>query len=139
MILRKILGVAIGVVLANLVIYGVEWLLVATGFVADNDLGYFDEEYVLRYGVLSAKLSVILAWALGTVVGAFAAFAIGRSDWTGWAIAAWVAVLTAFGTLGLYPHPIWIVISAFAVPFIAAVVAFGLYRRWRAARLHLRH
>lgn len=138
MILRKILGVAIGVVLANLVIYGVEWLLVATGFVSDNDLGYFDEEYVLRYGVLSAQLSVILAWALGAVVGAFAAFAIGRSDWTGWAIAAWVAALTAFGTLGEHPGPGWVAISAVAVPFAAAVLAFGLYRRWRAARLHLR-
>lgn len=138
MILRKILGVAIGIVLANLAIYGLEWLWVAAGWVGVGDLGYFDEEYVLRYGTLSAQVLVILAWALGTAVGAFAAFAIGRSDWTGWVIAAWVAALTAYGTLGEHPGPTWVAISAVAVPFIAAVLAFGLYRRWRAARLHLR-
>ena len=71
-----------------------------------------------------------------TATCGFAAFRISYWDFAGWIVAAAFAAMS-LGYLLSEPFPFWMRLSAVAVPFIGALFAFGTYRRWRAAHLHL--
>lgn len=138
MILRKILGVLLGVVLANLLIFGWEWL----GYQLPLGARMLTPDEAAMPGVIaaipvSAKLWVVTGCFLGAFVGALVAFRIARWDVAGWIAGAAVAA-AGIANIFLVPHPLWMALSAVALPFIGALLAFGVSRRWRAADLHLR-
>jgi hypothetical protein len=139
--MRKLLwvlgGVIVGVLLANLVAYGWEAMLLPLmpfAELADADAMQADD--LDDDPALPAQLWVAFGWLLSTFVGAFAAFRISYWDFAGWVVAAVFAAMS-LGYLLSEPFPFWMRLSAVAVPFVGALFAFGLYRRWRAAHLHL--
>lgn len=139
MILRKIVGVILGVVAANLFIYG--WELV--GYQLPLGAMALTTEDALVPGAiaaipLSAKLWVVAGWFLGAFVGALLAFRIARWDYAGWIVGAAVAA-AGIANIVMIPHPLWMALCAVALPFVGALLAFGVSRRWRAADLHLRN
>lgn len=135
---RKIAGVVLGVVLANLIVWGWESLLLPlTPFAAGIDPAALDLTSVTEQVPVAAQLWVAAGWALGAFAGALAAFRIGHSDLTGWIVATVVGALCVVNIV-MIAHPVWMRLWAVAGPFIGGLFAFGVWRRWRAALLHLR-
>ena len=137
--LRIIAGVVAGVLLANLCAYVSEMLLLPLfPFGQPLDPLAFQQADFVDAVPLAAKLWVAAGWTLCSFLGALAAFRIAYWDFAGWIVAGLVAVLCLVN-VAMLPHPFWMQLWAVAGPFIGALFAFGLWRRWRAARLHLRH
>lgn len=140
--MRKILwvlgGVVVGVLLANLIAYAWESLLLPLMPFAE----FADDAMQADDGADAAPLAVQLwiaaGWLISTFVGALAAFRISYWDFAGWVVAAVFAAMS-LGYVLSAPFPFWMQAWAVAGPFIGALFAFGGYRRWRAAHLHLRH
>ncbi len=79
---------------------------------------------------LGAKLVVAIGWLMGAFAGAYSAFRLARWDAAGWIIAMLVAA-GGIANIVSIPHPLWMQVSAVSLPFIGALFAFGLYRRWQ--------
>jgi hypothetical protein len=136
---RKIIGVVLGIVLANLLIWGWEAVLLPlTPFAKEGGTAAFDLTDVAEQLPIGAQVWVAAGWTLGAFAGALAAFRIGHSDLTGWLVAGLVGAASVANVL-LIEHPLWMRLWAVAGSFIGALFAFGVWRRWRAALLHLRH
>lgn len=134
---RRGIAVVLGLALANLFIWVWEALLLPlTPFAGAIDPAAFELTDVAREVPFAAQLWVVGGWTLGTFAGALAAFRIGRSDLTGWIVAGLVGVLCVVN-VAMIPHPLWMRLSAVAAPFVGALFAFGIWRRLRAAGLHL--
>lgn len=138
MIMRRVIGVVLGIVLANLFIFGWEWL----GHQLPLGARMLTPQEAASPGVvdampMAAKLWVVAGWLLGAFLGALLAFRIARWDFAGWFVSALVAA-AGIANVFMIPHPLWMSLSAIALPFIGALIAFGVSRRWRAADLHLR-
>lgn len=133
---RKLIGTVAGILAANLVIYGWDWLLAHVGATATVGADGVDEATLLHGGSALLRAGVVAGWTLGAGAGALLAFIVARSDWTGWIVAGWVAALALAGAWA-EPLDVWLGLAAVALPFVGALFGFGLYRRWRAARLHL--
>lgn len=139
--MRKLLwvigGIAVGTVLANFVAY--VWEAVLLPMLPFGAPPAIDD--VAQPGEQSASLIALLwiaaGWLLSTLIGAFAAFRISYWDFAGWAVAAVFAAMS-IGYVLAGPFPMWFQLWAVAGPFIGALFGFGVYRRWRAAHLHLR-
>lgn len=135
--LRKIIGVVIGIVVANLFIFGWE----ALGHQLPLGGGVMTAEQAARPGAIdaipfAAKFWVVAGWLLGSFIGALTAFRIARWDFAGWIVSALVAA-AGIANIYLIAHPLWMALCAVALPFVGAMFAFGVSRRWRAADLHL--
>ena len=138
MILRKVIGVVLGIVLANLFIFGWEMLghqLPLGGRILTP------QDAALPGAIdaipLPAKLWVVAGWFLGAFLGALLAFRVARWDYAGWIVGALVAA-AGIANIVMLPHPMWMALCAVALPFVGALLAFGVSRRWRAADWHLR-
>lgn len=136
MIARRILGTLAGVVLANMVIFGWEQLLLQLPFGQAIDMDRLAEPGTFTAIPVTAKLWVVAGWFLGAFLGALLAFRTTRWDFAGWIVGALVAAAGLANVLML-PHPLWMSLCAVVLPFFAALFAFGLSRRWRATDLHL--
>lgn len=137
MILRKIVGVMVGIVTANLFIFGWEWV----GYQLPLGAVALTPEDAAMPGTvaaipLAAKLWVVAGWLLGAFLGALLAFRVARSDFAGWIVSGLVAA-AGIANIVMIPHPVWMALCAVALPFVGALLAFGVSRRWRAADLHL--
>ena len=137
MILRRIVAIVAGIVLANLVIFGWEWVLPQLPFGRAVDPVQAMVPGFMATVPFPAKLWVVAGWFLGAFVGALLAFRVSRWDFAGWFVAAFVAC-AGIANVVTIPHPLWMSICAVVLPFVGAVLAFGVSRRWRAADLHLR-
>ena len=73
---------------------------------------------------LPAKLSVLVGWALGSLIGGFTAARISGRRWPAWAVGA-AMLLAGAGTMAMIPHPLW---------FAAATLPAALAPAWIAAR-----
>lgn len=138
MILRRVAGVVLGIVLANLFIFG--WELLAEQLPLGGRTLTAEEAAlpgVIDAISLPAKLWVVAGWLLGAFLGALLAFRIARWDFAGWIVGALVAA-AGIANIAIFPHPTWMALCAVALPFVGALLAFGVSRRWRAADLHLR-
>lgn len=129
--IRIVLSVIAGFMIANLTIYGVEAIISAIYGPPD-----YTRPDAIALMPLAAKVAVVFGWMIGAFAGAFVAFLIGRSNWTGWIIAGLVAA-GGIANATMIDHPLWMSLAAVAFPFIGALFAFGGARRWRAAELRL--
>lgn len=136
--MRRMLGVIAGIITANLVIFLWELLLQQMPFGRAIDLAAASRPGFMDTVPIEAKWWVVIGWLLGACIGALIAFRIARWDVAGWIVAGFVAA-AGIANVAMIPHPLWMQLCAVALPFVGALFAFGLYRRWRAARLHLRH
>ncbi len=127
---KGLVAVVVGLFLAMLVIGGVEAIGHAIFPPPDGlDLARAeDQARIMEAMPFGAKLSVVIAWFLGSLAGAAAAIAIARR-----VLPAWI-VGVAIGALGLwttqmFPHPDWMLASAVVLPLVAVLVAKRLMLR----------
>ena len=121
---RSLLAVLAGLVVAMLVIGGVE----AIGHAlfpppADLDLARTaDQERLMEALPFEAKFAVVLAWLLGSLAGTATAIAIARRVLPAWIVAVCIAGLGLW-TTQMFPHPDWMLASAVVLPLVAVLVA----------------
>lgn len=122
--LRSLIAVVAGIVLAGLIIAGVE----ALGHAifpppADLDLARgADRARMMEVIPFEAKLAVVIAWFLGSFAGACAAIAISLRVLPAWIVGVAIAALGLW-TTQMFPHPDWMLASAVVLPLIAVVAA----------------
>jgi hypothetical protein len=129
--LRGILGVLAGVVTGSLVVFGAEF---AGHALYPPPAGVdFNDPAALRTLMdvipLGAKVSVLVAWALGIFVGSAIAVVVAqRQSWP-----AWHTALILFGfalvTMVQIPHPDWMVLGATALTLASAISAAYIWAR----------
>ena len=127
--LRKILGAIVGIAVANLAIFGWEYLI-ALRYPDALELAMAHNVALIPTG---AKVMTVAGWLGGAFLGALAAFRIARWDGAGWIVGALVAA-AGIANVVMLDHPIWMQLCAVALPFVGALFAFGLHRRLDSAR-----
>jgi hypothetical protein len=123
-------GVVAGVIAGVLAIFGVELV----GHVLyPPPAGVLDDPEALKTLMstrpLGAKVSILVAWALGVFVGSAVAILIGqRQSWAAWATAL---ILFAFAlvTMVQIPHPDWMAFGATALTLASAISAAYIWAR----------
>lgn len=121
---RSLLAVVAGIVVAMLVIAGVEALGHAL-FPPPPGLDLAraaDEGSLMEALPLEAKLAVVVAWLIGSLAGAVTAIAIARRVVPAWMVAVVIAGLGLW-TTQLFPHPDWMLASAVVLPLVAVLIA----------------
>ena len=71
---------------------------------------------------LGGKLAVVSAWFLGTLAGAITALKIGKAAWPAWAIGLLMVAASVSNTF-MFPHPVWMTVSAVVLPALAVWIA----------------
>ncbi|WP_114520104.1 hypothetical protein [Altererythrobacter sp. ZODW24] len=131
-IVRRIVGVLAGIVVGFIVVAVVE-SIGHTVFPppADLDLSKPDDLARLMKAIpLAAKIAVVVAWFLGAFAGAATAMWVAKEALPGWIVTA-LLIAAGLWTTQLFPHPVWMVVAAIALPVLAALFA----KRLMAARL----
>ena len=131
-VVRSILGVLAGVVVAGCVVFVVEGIGHAlfpppAGLDVTNPE---DQARLIAALPVAAKAMVVLAWFLGSLAGAAVAMGIARRALPGWIVAAVMIALSVL-TTQMFPHPAWMVGAAVILPLVAAWLA----RRLLAGRI----
>lgn len=75
-----------------------------------------------------AAVSVVAAWFVGVLAGAWTAVSVSRTAWTGWAIAS-LFLLSAIYNFTLIRHPTWMIVAGIAAIAAAAYIAQRLPRK----------
>ncbi len=121
---RALLAVVAGLVVAMLVIAGVEALGHALWPPPPGlDLARAaDQERLMAALPIQAKIAVVAAWFLGSLAGAAAAIAFARKVLPAWIVAVVIAGLGLW-TTQLFPHPDWMLASAVVLPLVAVLAA----------------
>ncbi|WP_164117657.1 hypothetical protein [Sphingorhabdus sp. Alg239-R122] len=121
---RRVLGIIAGIIVAGILVA----LLEGLGHIiypppAGTDLNNPDDlAQIMHIMPFGAKLSVIIAWFLGTLGGAATALYITRWPWSVWIVAAFIIAGTIFSLMTI-PHPLWMAICGLALPVIAGWLA----------------
>lgn len=89
-----------------------------------------DQARLMELVPLGAKIAVVFAWFLGALAGCSVATVIGRTTLPGWIVAALLIAASLF-TTQMFPHPLWMIVAAVALPIVAKLCADRLF----AARL----
>jgi hypothetical protein len=126
-VFRRILAAIAGVVASVIVIAGVEYLghslFLGSTIMSDmnNEAAVRDYAAQLPLGVL---ISLLVAWTAGTYVGSFVACRIAqtRVHLSAIAVGFFVLLATVMNFLQ-FPHPMWLMISAFVLIPIASWIA----------------
>lgn len=71
---------------------------------------------------LGAKIAVVVAWFLGALAGCAVAAWLSRSIKPGWVVAG-LLVLGGMYTMQMFPHPVWMVVCAVALPIAGKLLA----------------
>ena len=113
--LKKVLAIASGVVVAMLIIMVTEWVghRVAPGPMP-GDAASED----MRIVPAVAMIAVLVGWFLGTLGGGAVANRIARLRWPAWAIAGLV-LLGALVEFTTAQHPAWMIVAGVAAPLLA--------------------
>lgn len=77
---------------------------------------------------LGAKLTVVLGWLLGALVGAWAAARIARRSAIGW-VPAGLVVVAGIADITMIPHPLWMSIAALVSPIAGGWIGTRLVRK----------
>ena len=126
--MKRFLGVLAGLVVAVVVIFGLEFLnhaLFPWPMLDANDKAGFAA--ALAAAPMPAKLLIVFAWFLGALAGGVTAVRI--SDWptAGWIVAGLV-VIAGVANILIIRHPVWMQIAAIAAPLVAGIVVSGVSR-----------
>lgn len=127
--MRIAIGLVLGVVLAVLVINGVEAAkqrLYPIGMV-----NWFDPlvaARALRTIPAPGQAMIVAGWLLGSLLGGAAAVRVARRRWTAWVPAALVVVGGIANAL-LLPQPWWMDLAAVVAPVAGGWLAVRLTRR----------
>jgi len=133
-LMKRVLAVLAGLVVGVLVIFlsqAVEMLI----FPPPPGFDPNDKEQLKALMTNAPSMSLVLllvGYFLGAYVGALIATSIVKG--TTWMPALMVgAVLTVLGLINLLaiPHPVWFTISALAIYFIGAFIAFSTYVKFK--------
>lgn len=125
--MRRALGVVVGVVVAMLTITLVE-MIGHLLFPPPPGADMRDSAQVAQVVAsisLPAKIWVTLAWFLGSLAGAFAGLAVARWDAVAWIVAA-VVIAGAIWSYTMIPHPLWMQAAGVLLPLLAAWLALRL-------------
>jgi hypothetical protein len=117
--LRTILGIVAGVVLAFVIIMALE-MVSYVAFPPPAGLDPADPEDVKRIvaaAPLAAKIWVVFCWFAGSLSGGWLARRLSRTSWAGWVIAGLIAV-GGIANVMMIPHPLWMQIAAVAAPLL---------------------
>lgn len=122
---RKILGVILGVLIAGIAVAAGEFVLAALWPMPQQ--AKLDPEAMKTFmaGVpLGMKIGLAVVYAVATFIGAAVAARVAKGRWAGWTITTIMLLLTVINFV-LLPHPVWLV----ALCLIAIVVAGGVATR----------
>lgn len=133
--MKQIVAVVAGVVVAGLVIFGVEWMGHRL-FPLPSDIDATDMESIKANAEripAGAQMAVCLAWALGTLAGSFAATKIVKPNEVGnWSpfrpalIVGLIMMAAAIVNLVSIPSPVWMWIAGLVVFLPAAMIGWRL-------------
>lgn len=87
-----------------------------------------DQARLMKELAPGAKIAVVLAWFLGSIVGAWTAMRASLEVLPGWAVAIAMIGLS-FWTTQSFPHPDWMMVSAVVLPLLGALIARELHKR----------
>jgi len=125
--LRTILGIFAGVVVAFVVLMGLE---MAGHAVMPPPAGLDpadpeDVKQMVASASMAAKAWVVFAWFAAVLVGGWAARRLSRKGWAGWVIAGLI-VLGGVANIMMIPHPLWMQIAAVAAPLLGGWIVTRL-------------
>ena len=121
---RNIVAVVVGVVLAGILVALVEG---AGHILYPPPEGLdvtdpADQARLMEVIPTGAKIAVVVAWFLGALAGAWTAMRIAGSVMPGWIVGLVMVALSVF-TTQMFPHPLWMMVSAYVLPLVAVLVA----------------
>jgi len=127
--LRKILGVIAGALLAFLLVMLLEAVInyaMAPAAIDPSDTEGMKE--MMANMPASAFLAVLLTYFLATLAGGFVAAKIARERWAAWVVAGLILAAT-LANVAMLPHPLWFTLSAVvliaAAGWLGGQLAFG--------------
>lgn len=125
--LRTILGIVAGVVLAFVVLIGLE-MAGHAAMPPPAGLDPADPEdlkQMVASASATAKAWVVFAWFAAVVAGGWVARRLSRKGWAGWVIAGLI-VLGGVANIMMIPHPLWMQIAAVAAPLLGGWIVTRL-------------
>ena len=125
--LRTILGIVAGVVVAFVVLMGLE-MAGHAAMPPPAGLDPADPEdlkQMVASASLAAKAWVVFAWLAAVVAGGWVARRLSRKSWAGWVIAGLI-VLGGVANIMMIPHPLWMQIAAVAAPLLGGWIVTRL-------------
>lgn len=126
---RKILGVVLGVIVAGIAVAAGEFALSAIWPMPQH--GQPDAEAMKTFmaGVpLGMKLGLAAVYAAATFFGGIVAASVAKGRWAGWVVTTIMLMLTTANFVML-PHPIWLV--ALCLVGIAGAGWFATRHGWK--------
>lgn len=128
-IVRRIVAVLAGVIVAGMVVALVEGLghmiyPPPTGLDISKPE---DQARLMEVIPPGAKIAVVVAWFVGSFAGAAVAMLIGKHAFPGGVVAG-LMVVASFATTQMFPHPLWMMVGAVLLPLLAAFLAKGLLK-----------
>ena len=125
--LRTILGIVAGVVVAFVVLMGLE---MAGHAVMPPPPGLDptdpeDVKQMVASASMAAKAWVVFGWFAAVVAGGWVARRLSRKGWAGWVIAGLI-VLGGVANIMMIPHPLWMQIAAVAAPLLGGWIVTRL-------------
>lgn len=125
--LRTILGIVAGVLVAFVVLMGLE---MAGHAVMPPPPGLDptdpeDVKQMVASASMAAKAWVVFGWFGAVVAGGWVARRLSRKGWAGWVIAGLI-VLGGVANIMMIPHPLWMQIAAVAAPLLGGWIVTRL-------------
>jgi hypothetical protein len=124
MIMRMLMGIVAGVVVAFLCVFAVEWIghdLYPTP--AGLDLNKpADQARLMEAMPSAAKAMVLIGWFVGALAGAWVANRIAGRGLAGW-IVALLVIAAGVATMLMITHPGWMWAGGIALPLLGAWIA----------------
>ena len=124
MVMRMLMGVVAGIVVAFLCVFAVEWVghglyPPPAGLDASNPA---DQARLMASMPAAAKALVLAAWFVGALAGAWTANRIAGRGLAGW-IVALLVIAAGIVTMIMIPHPAWMWAGGIALPLLGAWIA----------------
>ena len=117
--LRTILGIVAGVVVAFVVLMGLE-MAGHAAMPPPAGLDPADPEdlkQMVASASTAAKAWVVFAWFAAAEAGGWVARRLSRASWAGWVIAGLI-VVGGIANIMMIPHPLWMQIAAVVAPLL---------------------
>jgi hypothetical protein len=124
MIMRMLVGIVAGVVVAFLCVFAVEWIGHGL-YPAPAGLDIIkpaDQARLMEAMPSAAKAMVLIGWFVGALAGAWVANRIAGRGLAGW-IVALLVIAAGVATMLMIPHPAWMWAGGIALPLLGAWIA----------------